>query len=72
MKKFLFIFFFTCFSTSLNAHEFYFSFAEVEYNEVSGKLEVSLSVTAHDFDLYLEKKELMSNHLNPLEQILFQ
>lgn len=64
MKKFLFIFLFTCFSNSLNAHEFYFSFAEVEYNEVSGKLEVSLSATAHDFDRYLEKKGI---DVNPLE-----
>ncbi len=64
MKKLVFIFLISCFASELNAHEFYFSFAEVEYNEVSGKLEVSLSATAHDFDLYLEKKGV---DVNPLE-----
>jgi hypothetical protein len=47
------------------AHEFYFSFAEVSYNEFEGKLEISVAASAHDIDLYLEKKGI---HAYPLEK----
>jgi hypothetical protein len=35
------------------AHEFFFAFAEVEYNEVNGRFEVSITATTHDLDKQL-------------------
>jgi len=40
----------------LFAHNFYFAFAEVEYNELNQRLEVSLSGTAHDFEAAILKE----------------
>lgn len=55
MKKLLavFAFFLLCFSAG--AHEFYFAFAEVEYNASIKKLEISLEVSAHDLESELQK-----------------
>lgn len=47
------------FSLQLNAHEFYFSFAEMQYNEKSGQFEVSLEVTGHDLEDYLKDKGII-------------
>lgn len=38
-----------------SAHAFYFGFAEVEYNPVSQKLEVTLTVTTHDLERAFEE-----------------
>ncbi|RFC55404.1 DUF6702 family protein [Brumimicrobium aurantiacum] len=40
------------------AHEFYFSFAEMQYNDSAKKFEISLEVTGHDFEAYLKDKEI--------------
>lgn len=56
MKLVVFISFFLLFGSSLKAHDFYFAFAEVEYNEKSKKLEVSLEMTAHDMEYVLRKE----------------
>lgn len=37
-------------STSVYGHEFYFGFAEVEYNEISRKYEVTLVMSTHDME----------------------
>lgn len=45
------------FSFSSMAHQYYFGFAEVEYNAVSKKIEASLQLTGHDFeDAILKEK----------------
>jgi hypothetical protein len=38
------------------AHEYFFSFAEMEYNDISQRVEMTLIVTTHDFERALEKK----------------
>lgn len=43
---------FAC-SFQLSAHEFYFSFAEMQYNKKSEQFEISLVVTGHDMEEYL-------------------
>ena len=52
-------FFYTCclFLTTFNcaAHDFFYSFAEVEYKRSSGVIETTLIVTTHDFEQYLRK-----------------
>ena len=35
-------------------HDFYFSFAEMEYNAISQKFELTISVTTHDLERALE------------------
>ena len=42
--------------TKVSAHAFYFAYAEVEYNELSQQLEVSLSGTTHDLQTAIEKE----------------
>lgn len=37
------------------AHEYFFSFAEMEYNDISQRIEMTLIVTTHDFERALEK-----------------
>ncbi len=55
MKKLLAVFaFFSCLF-SANAHEYYFAFGEVEYNESTKKLEISLEMSAHDAEFDMKK-----------------
>jgi len=49
--------------TKLNAHEYHFSFAEVEYNKKCSCLQISLSVAAHDIELVLQKQGLLKGSL---------
>jgi hypothetical protein len=51
---------FTIFSSTLKAHDTYFSFAEVEYNDLNGNLEATLMVSTHDLEMILMEK----NHLH--------
>lgn len=41
----------TCFS-----HEYYFSFAEMEYNDLTRKFEVTITVSTHDLEMFYEKR----------------
>lgn len=44
---------FTCilfFTSMASAHEFFFAFAEIEYDEMKGRFEVSVTATTHDLD----------------------
>lgn len=38
------------------AHKFYITIADMEYNEEKARIEVSLKMTAHDFEWILEQK----------------
>lgn len=42
----------------MSFHEYFFGFAELQYNEETHKIEVSIAVTGHDFEQYLEEKEI--------------
>lgn len=46
-------------SSILNAHEYFFSFAEIQYNTETCQIEVSLEVTGHDFEDYLKEKGIL-------------
>ena len=45
------------------AHNYYFSFAEVEYNDFCGCFESSITVTTHDFEQVLRKNNLLNKNL---------
>lgn len=46
-------------SIQLSAHEYYFSFAEMQYNTETSQIEISLEVTGHDFEDYLTEKGVL-------------
>lgn len=52
----------------IKAHEYYFAFAEVDYNEKSAKIEATLTLSAHDFEASLQKGNVIKN---PIEKALF-
>jgi hypothetical protein len=55
MKKLFAVFAFISVLFSANAHEYYFAFGEVEYNESTRKLEITLEVNAHDLEFDMKK-----------------
>ena len=57
MKKISTIFFSILFSLNLSAHPFYFSYAEIEYNEFSNCFEGFISLSSHDFEELLNEKK---------------
>lgn len=48
----------------LQAHEYFFAFAEVEYSEKLARFEATLTLTAHDFEAYLLKEKVIENSLD--------
>lgn len=54
-KPTLFLFVFTCMLVPSKSwgHQYFFAFAEVEYNEMAQKFEGSIVATAHDFEFAL-------------------
>ncbi len=53
-------------SIRTSAHDFYFSFCEIAYNEISQQLEATLIVTTHDFEKYLETNALKDKSLSEI------
>jgi hypothetical protein len=58
LSAFLFLLFIP-FSIQLNAHEYYFSFAEMQYNTKTSQIEISLEVSGHDFEDYLKERGVL-------------
>lgn len=56
--------FFWMLSSKVSAHESFFAFAELEYNEMTNKLEATLSVTAHDLEKYFQKSGKIKGELS--------
>ena len=56
MNKLVSIVFFICISFASVAHEYFFSFAEMEYNDITRKFEITISLTTHDLEKVYEKK----------------
>jgi Domain of unknown function (DUF6702) len=50
-------------SANTFAHKFYISIADMEYKELTKKIDVTLKVTAHDFELILNRKFNKEIHL---------
>lgn len=48
---------------TVSAHDYFFAFAEMEYNPISEKLEMTMVVTTHDFERALEMKGETVNSL---------
>lgn len=44
-------------------HEYFFAFAEVEYNEMDRKLEATLTLTTHDLERYLQERNVIQKDL---------
>ncbi len=59
--------FFVFICSIFQAHDSYFSFAEIEYIAEKEKVEITLVITAHDFEDYLLKSKKISS---PLENAL--
>ena len=55
---------FAFFSSTLKAHDTYFAFAEVKYNDLNGRLEATLTVSTHDLERVLSEKELIKGALS--------
>lgn len=64
MKVFLFL---LLSSFNMYAHEYFFAFAEVEYNETSQKIEATLTVSTHDLEHAIEKELNLVKHLEKIE-----
>jgi hypothetical protein len=64
MKKIILFFFLLVISAGLRAHPSFFGFAELEYNEMHGQFEATISVTSHDFEQYLQKKQIIKGELS--------
>jgi glycosyltransferase involved in cell wall biosynthesis len=64
MKKHFLLLFLSAFvSLSAYSHNFYFSYAEVEYNDFCACFQVSLTFTTHDFETLLREKNLFNKDL---------
>lgn len=63
MKYTLFIIF-CAFQTVVYSHDYFFAFAEIEYNDVTQKLESTIVISSHDLEIVLNKKELSIDSLS--------
>lgn len=57
------------------AHQYFFSFAEVEYNPISKKIEASIQLTGHDFEDVIQKekgKKILLENLNDADKELIE
>ena len=57
MKKYSILFFSILFTLNLNAHPFYFSYTEIEYNEFCNCFEGFISLSSHDFEELLNEEK---------------
>lgn len=74
MKKILAFFAFISVLCSAQAHEYYFAFGEVEYNESTRKLEITLELSAHDVEFDLKKAGIpLESHIeDQLQNTVFK
>lgn len=63
MKRFLVVVVFISFSIISYAHEYYFAFAEMEYNKTSSRFELTLIVSTHDIEHWLQDKGIKVKEL---------
>lgn len=54
-------------SFGINAHEYFFGFAEVQYNDMSQKFEATLIFTSHDLEQCLGNVSLVDDDLSDKE-----
>ncbi len=63
MKQILFVLLLLS-STYSFSHDYFFAFAEVEYDEYNARVEATLVMTTHDFESYLKKNNIISKELS--------
>lgn len=63
MLKVLLLFVFLISAMISSAHEYYFAFAEMEYKSESKKMELTLIVSTHDIEHWLQNKEVKIKEL---------
>lgn len=54
-----------CISGLAFSHDYFFAYAEVEYNDVSQRVEGTITVTTHDLERALEINGILSEELDP-------
>lgn len=54
-----------------NAHEYFFGFAELQYNEISQKVEGTLVVTTHDLERYIKDEFDIDEKIEKLDSLQF-
>jgi hypothetical protein len=52
----------------LHAHEFYFAYAEMNYNEINGRFEGTLIFTTHDLERAIEPKGTLIGKFEKLDE----
>lgn len=65
--KFVLGLFFILISSSSFSHEYFFAFAEMEYNDITRKFEITISVTTHDLEKVYEKNNDVKLNLQEYE-----
>lgn len=68
MRTLFILFSFSILSSFSNAHNYYFGFAEMQYNALNKTLETTIVLSAHDLDEILMKENKISKHLEHLSQ----
>lgn len=63
MKNILIIVLFFTLSFNAHTHEYYFAFSEVEYNSTNKCLEITLNVSTHDIEHWINEKGLKIKEL---------
>ncbi len=63
MKLFTLLILFASTGFNIQAHEYHFAFAEAEYNWQSNTIQVTISVSTHDFEHTLSENGMTVNHL---------
>ncbi len=53
-------------TTSLSAHDYFFAFAEMKYNEVSGRIEATITLTTHDYERSLRERGILNQEISKL------
>jgi hypothetical protein len=62
--KLIFTFFITVFTIGIaQAHDYYFAFAEMEFNKTTNQYELSLSVSTHDMEHWLNDHQVTIKEL---------
>jgi hypothetical protein len=74
MRRNLFFIFFSVLCFPVFAHDFFFAFAEMEYNTSSKKMESTLIVSTHELEHWLQSKEASFKELenSAPDNILYQ
>lgn len=67
MYKLVLIFVFVSFVGKINAHQYYFAFAEVEYNQMQEQLEGTIIFSTHDLEDVLLKNVIISSKFDKVQ-----